>query len=741
MNWKIVLMVVGIVSLVLANTSGIASASSIDVSVNNAESKTKNTASNPIEMCAGPITPQKAEIWFTNKGPNADTYSIKASGPSGWDVEIQDEMFLDSGSAKMTDYFLVNPPFPWEVSPGDYEVLIEAQSLSVPGDSDKTTLYVKILPCFLVELSTDDDKKDMCMEGSSEVTYNIKVKNSGKWEEKYSLSSSVSWASLSKNTLELGDGDEETVILTAKPPAGTTGTQTMEVLVNSQTSYAKDSIELELEIGDCYDAEMNFVSKDGSVCFGESLTYEIEIKNLGKQDTYTISTPSWIKPDKEKVTVQQNGLGKFKLTLTPEEKGKVSFVVTVQSENDADLKESFTGEIDSEECRGVAIILSPSEKTVCAGEKIEYAVTVKNIGSIEDTFTITSNMGELEEATMTLGPDKTKTISLEIDTLDMVGKKEVKVTASTNGIKDESTSELIPENCYSAGLTITPVSMDSCPCLDMEYMVKLENTGKFTDEYAITYGNKTKKIKLEPGEKESFTLDFPVSCDMEGSYNIMAKVESENIDTKEVQSTLNIKNFDECFNVELENGESALAEIYKGDVHPVIVRNTGENKQSYTITVTGPEWLYITPNQVDDLEAGEEETVYLYVTPPFGTEGDYTATIIAKSDLSDSRFDINIKVTTNATGQEEIIIEEPEEPEEPVIGEKNETNITIGEEGSITLNLSFDEGDEPIQDGNGGIDFTGQFTAIPIWKTVAIGVITIIIIIILVIRFAILVKK
>jgi len=166
----------------------------------------------------------------------------------------------------------------------------------------------------------------------------------------------------------------------------------------------------------------------------------------------------------------------------------------------------------------------------------------------------------------------------------------------------------------------------------------------------------------------------------------------------------------------MEPKDGALAlDVCNATTVPIVMKNTGEKSSGYVLSVKeGPAWVYISPDSVY-LDSGEEKIIYLYITPPFEAEsGAYIVTVNARSDHA--QFDLRIPFTlgTNVTVHG---------------GEANITgeNVTSG----VSLNVTFPENNIT------GLIITKGDT----WKVLVVGIITILIIIILVIRFALLIKK
>ena len=440
----------------------------------------------------------------------------------------------------------------------------------------------------------------------------------------------------------------------------------------------------------------------------------------------------------ETVSVEMDQVLELGLTATPEDTGRADFTITVSSGSDPKLSESVKGALDARECRDVDISITPSEITTCSGDDAVYTVSVKNLGTTQDTFDIVSSLGTLEKDRLVLGADETKTIALTVGTGDMEGAETVTDTAESEGITDQASADLVVEKCYSAEIIFDPAEVSICPFKTVEFGIELRNTGKLANTYTLRYADVVEEgIMLNAGESRNFAYSYYVTGEMEdSSYYISAKAESERFSTS-ANATLDVKNLYSCYSTELVDGNEISVEPYKAVAVPIKIVNRGENPILQNLEVEGPNWIHVQPDSVS-LDYNEERTVYLYVSPPHGTHaGSYTAKVKAISQYGEVEHEVEVHVVGSLEGTE------GEGEGEPAVNvsdgadvtpEDNETDvirINISE-GDITLNISYE----------GGEGVTGEVVeAVPLWKTVVVGVITLVIIIILVIRFAFLVKE
>ncbi len=702
--------------VVLAGFMGSAQAyNEIGLEVTDPVGNSIGTETNPVEVCpCVPITPELVKVVVTNSGTETDTAHLSLEVPEGWTGQIQSTVTLASGESQALSLLLINPPG-CNVQAGDYVARITAES--GVNSQAKTTkeLHIRIMKCYFVSLDADPEI-NTCTEAEP-VTVDVNITNEGKWSEVVDLSANIEWAEFSETTLNLASGETKTVQVVLDPPEGFVGTQNVEIKAESQISYASDTKTTELNVLDCYDFELGLEPEEAEVCIAKKAAYTLKIKNTGiNADVYSVSSPEWVSIDGT-ASAGPDETAEINLEIAAEQAGERDFEITVSSQNDAELSKTVSGVLKVNECRDVVVIASPSEVTACRNIPADFNVIVKNRGTVEDVFELTATSGSLDKNKVVLPAKQSEEISLNIDTSDMEeGEYEISVTAATSdgSVSDTSVVKLIVENCYSAELTVTPENQSICRCTSTDYNIRIENTGELADRYTVTMDGFEKEVFLESGESEEFAVEYPITYGPGESREITVTAESDNVKLEKTV-ILGIKPEEECFDVELYaegvpmvDGAAAV-EVCNSTVVPLKIKNTGERTEIFLLSVTGPDWMYIVPEEVLTLP-GDEKDAYLYIAPPYGVEtGVYSAFVNVESANLQKELKVVVSVVPNIT-EENITIKKP--------GEKITINLT-------GTNLT------------GGV-ITGEER--PVWKTAVVAVITVIIILILVIRFVFLIK-
>jgi uncharacterized membrane protein len=655
------------------------------------------------------------EVMVTNLGGQTDTVMLSLDWPSDLGF-IKPHQTLASGEAAVISPFWIT--LPYNLEPGIYHAKVTAKS-SVSGDTITKDIEIEVMRCHSVGIVIDDDYGRSCQETQEPVVYDIEIMNQGKWSESFGLSASVDWAEFSQDSVTVESEESYIVSLVLNPPEGISpGKHTVFVTARSKESYASATASVEMDVVECLDFTAELEPESLDACLGDSRDYELTITNTGEEeDEYLIDTPDWVYPDRTRTELDAGKSATIVLIAVPEEKGTQGFEVTVTSERDLPASpKTISGVINVEECRGVAVIVSPSESAVCRGEDTELSISIKNTGGIEETFLITSTFGELSRDSVTLDAGESETTTLDVDTSDLPeGTVVIEVTASDGEITDTATAEVEVEECYTAEFSLQPDAVTVCPGAEIPYTIKVRNTGKETDNYTVEFAEESVSVSLEPGESHVINYDYEIPYIEEGRYLFTAELSSEGGISRLASSDINLKSSEACYGVELVDGPGAV-DVGKATTIDITIKNTGEQADRFTVTMDGPDWAYIEPAEVH-LGSGEEDSVYVYLSPGFGTlEGTYSVAIRAESDHASDELEIAVTVPENIT-------EAPEEPPEEEVPPEN-----------VSINVTHPGEEEP--------PITGEvIEERPFWKTAAVAVIALIIVLILILRFVLLFKK
>ena len=656
----------------------------------------------PIHGSVCPSDTLSFVVTLTNYDDVTHTYSVFLKAPNGWSglpdphggVPPSLEKTLASGEKKSLNVY-ATPPI--SEKPGKYSLKIVAEG---GNERVEQPLTIELLRCHDVLIEVDEII-EICEE--TDFKYSFEVTNNGKEAEEFEVTISRSWdEKFFKESVMIGSGETGEISVNATSPEES---GRITVKAESKESYAKDEKQTQVNVKKCYDLDASLQPTEASACLGGSSKFSLTITNLGTaSDTYSISLPDWVVPSQESVMVESGEEESVSLSAYPEFEGKTSFDITLSSQNDPKLKKTLTGNVEAIECKGVTVIVSPASQEVCKGIPANLKVTVKNTGTVYDSYDLETNAGTLGNNKVSIEPGEIEEVSLTVNTKELeFGENMITVKGTSGETSDQNTVSLLVENCFSADFGVSPEKPEVCAGDEIDYTLVLKNVGDFEDDYTfVVEDEEIGYAQLEPNELKMFStkmkMDFP-----EGEYNITFKVVSEYV-SKEAVSTVTVKSKDECYKVEVSSEDLEVrVEPGKGTVLAVKVKNTGGRTDSYSLELEGPKWVYLSEDSVS-LEGDEEAYVYLYISPGYEVENK-TYDISLKAESANSVDRINFRVGAGVEPEPAEVTEEP--------GITLETGIPTGAIVGVT--------------GNTG-------------KVVLLAVIVLLIIVILAVKFVLFVK-
>ena len=700
----------------------------------------------PLSTSACPCTTiSEVRVFVTNLGSVSDTYDLSLVLPAGWGTGFigtyQGGHMLTLGSqekSKEGDITVYITPSCTAES-GIYPAKVVAKNRRT-GETIEKTFMIDILTCRGVAITAP--LMDMC-EGVAD-SYTFSVGNIGKVTEAFDVSVSAAWGELSRQSVTLGPNEATDIKLSLDVPNEYKGIQKLDIEVTSQSSYAQTKRTVELNIRDCYKFTAYPTDAVKSACIGDEARFVFVVENNGLEaDTYTIATNDNVELDRAVVTIAPKGQESIRVTAKSFETGTTGFELQVASEKKPEQRQSVRGKLNTKECKSVAIM--PGEgsvvaQDVCYGKTAQFRFKVQNTGTIFAVFELSADAGTLSETEVSLEPGESRTITLTVDTeseMKISDTKYITVKAVSGSTENEYNLELTAANCYGASLEITSDDEDRqiCVCDNVDYVVTVKNNGDLKDDYNLEFLGKTEIFSLEPGEHKEFSYVYGTLGKEPGLKEFTAVLTSKYVSLQKTVQ-LNLEELEECYDVDIRvNGvdqkniqsqtieNTKKVEICEGVSFSLSVTNVGSKADSYVLTAEGPEWVFLSENNII-LGVGEERKIYVYAAPEYGTDlGVYTMDVKVESQKN-AKDGVGLVVNVIEKGT---ATELPPEAEPLTNQTGNVTNETIGdittgnETSNITVNMTIPTGAFTITDVSG--------------RAAIIGLIALAIIAILVIRF------
>jgi hypothetical protein len=585
-------------------------------------------------MCQCETVRENYEVCATETG----TYSVLVEGEvSDW-IDIAPKT-LDLVEGECKNVYLFVTPICY-ANAGTY-----TSQLKILGpETRERNLTINVEQChtFNYTISPLENTSNPCESN----IYNIKVKNTGKFADEFSLTQTGvedSWVEYPRETFILNPNEEINSILELKTECSTNpGAYNFSLNLSNTKTNASQTKNLIQNINGFASLNLD-VQNSINICSEEGGQMSLIIKNESTlEDTIniSISNSDFLSIDTSSLTIPAGEVGEATITLAKTDPKDTNFVVTVHSNNyDAEYVERV--DVLFEDCYNIGIERKTEQTNYCIGENTQsYAVS--NFGTKKADIIISTTGIESDDKIISLDAGTERDISLNFSAVE--GQLPVEISVGTDYSQDSVEYTLNFENCYGSELIVPDVAV--CANTETERTITLKNNGTKDQTYSLSTNADwivlPSEVSLNPESETELIMQLNVPENLEGTYTVTA--ESANA---ELQRNLNISLLatENCYGFDVEK-EKQIVDVNccSGEIVEILLRNTGEFEQELTLEKIAPEWVSFSEDSVT-LAKGEEETIYVYFSPPAGTNGTLIAQILIKNQEEISKtinFDLDV---------------------------------------------------------------------------------------------------
>lgn len=464
------------------------------------------------------------EVNVENTGSVKDVYSLSSKAS---EVRIAPrEVELEPGQSETVNVWY-NPSQDKEA--GTYSFSVTATSRGT-GDRYSVEGIVNVIKNHEVDVTASTDSRTACI--GEKVTYNIEVTNDGIQKEEFALS--TDFGQLSRETVSLEDGESQTVklVVSADRPVE----RNFNVVAASKTSYAQSIENLDFESVVCYDSEVSTTPKQQEVAAKTEAEYKVTVRNTGtKADTFTLSTSRGELEDTE-LSVNGKSSKSTTLSYTPTKLGDQKINVEASGTSTA------TGQVVAKVYNGMdqKVSFESSSRTACEDQSATYTVTVENTGESKETYSLSSNRGELSETEVTLDEGESTEVEVTVSSENhKIGKTvPVKVTATAASYgkpKKSAASDFTPENCWDLKMNVVPKVASAGENRSVVYEVRLQNPGTKENTYTVSQDGpswisiKPEEVSVSAGEQETVYMYAGIPFEKEGTVKMTVTGEGNQV--------------------------------------------------------------------------------------------------------------------------------------------------------------------------------------------------------------------
>ena len=466
------------------------------------------------------------EVEVENIGPVDDVYEMQHNYPGEISIAPR-RIELESGQSKTVNVWF-NPRVTRDA--GTYSFQIDAKSRA-DGQTYSTNGRVNVIKDHQVALSAPQSAV-VCRDENAR--YEIEVTNDGIQQEEFALT--TEFGELDRERVNLDQGESTTVILTASSSEVTE--ESFNVRSSSTTSYATETINMQFEAENCFESEVSVTPETQETAAFTESEFDVTVRNLGtRPDEFSLSSQRG-ELSTTVLSVQPGTTAVSTLRYTPTELGEQE--LTVEASGTSNAERTVT--VDAYNGMSSNIEFD-SSRTVCRDESTTYTVTVENDGEAEETFQLSSNIGEVLEEEVTLEAGESIETGLDVNASEMGdGEHEVVFSSEASTFEDPVNSDettFTVENCWDVEMNIVPEIASAGENMSTIYEVKLSNPGTRENTYRLTHQGpewisiRPETVTVAAGQTESVYMYAGVPFEKKGQVEITAVAEGNEVRTSQ----------------------------------------------------------------------------------------------------------------------------------------------------------------------------------------------------------------
>ena len=462
-------------------------------------------------------------------------------------------------------------------------------------------------------------------------SYEVEIENVGPVEDTYTFtSSSTSEIDIAPQKIDnLEPGASETVNVWYNPSQDRDeGTYSYTLTATSRATGDSYTGQITAEVIREHDVNIEVSETSQTVCRGEQATYTMEVTNDGiQQEEYQLST-DYGQLSQNTVTLEDGETKEVTLTATSQEEAQESFNVRATSTTSyAQTIQNI--QFNAETCYSSETSVTPEDQEVAAGNAASYDVTIRNTGTNEDEFTLSSNTGEFTENPVTVEGESSETVQLQV-TPEELGQTNIELSSEGKSSSTSSAS-LNSYNGNDMDVSFEAGTVNVCETDQASVNALVENTGETEETFTLQTDRgtiQTEELTLEPGESDTVETVVDATQLETGSHEVTVTATASTFEEpkKSQTSTVNVEN---CWDISMNVvPQVASAGENRSTVYEINLENTGTRENTYELSYTGPEWVSIKPDNVT-VERGQTGNAYMYAGIPFKKEGNVQITATA----------------------------------------------------------------------------------------------------------------
>ncbi len=485
------------------------------------------------------------------------------------------------------------------------------------------------------------------------------------------------WSTVVPSGVILGPGEQKVIYTYVTPGKNAVpGIYTLD-LVSSGAGQVK-TVSHPVTIKSCYGAQLATLDAQKSVCPLELSKFEFELKNSGQyRETFDLSVEGILK---DKVSMSDTAItldkGQTKKIIAfvtgPEDAGEFGFTIVAKAKSSS-IVESFNAKLQVNPCFDFLVEVERSAYDFCEHTVQEVPIKITNRGTATNDFDLNLNGPEwakLDNRFLQLKPGESKIVTL--------------VMAPDFGIQGDSTVSLdvAPEKgrlkavhdfnvnvrkCNAVGVNIIEDKTRVCNGISGSFETVVKNLGESNKEFRlqmqapgwVTLGQAAPVFTLKSLEEKKLFIRMDPGLDVAPGIQkvrvgVSATDESSVTAFSEDNIDVEIVGVEGCFRPSIEVDKDNVVVFFDAtSTLPFAIKNNGITAAEYNVVVSGSASNFVQLNpSVVRVEPGRSEIVYMYIAPSSQIAlGDYEAVLSVR--LKDSDFLVSQRIGIGITDNPE----------------------------------------------------------------------------------------
>jgi len=601
------------------------------------------TGENALGMCQCETTKEVYQVCANTTG----TYGVSVEGTAAeWFSIAPTSVSLNAGQCE--DIFVFVTPKCYATA-GNFNT-----TLNLTGsESASKDIAVRVDQCHTFNYAvTPTSNESKACEAN---TYNIYVKNTGAFTDEFVLNQSGladSWVTYPRTKFVLTPNEElnTTLVVDSTCTADATTYPFTLGLSNTRTNAAKTE-NLSFTISD-FVSQANTFPSTLTTCSESAKEFTFNVKNLSdKNDVFTLAlnAPEAISLSTNTIELASNETAQITLTVAQTEP-LTGFIGLTITSSGYGKEYAASSELDIQDCYAHSIARVSAQNVNCIGAN-EEKVLITNLGTKDSTMTLSVTGITTESQQITIAANTAEEIVLPYNKTEV---ENVIVSVTTNsGYNQEAIDyNLEFEDCYGTNL-IAP-SLSVCRGKITTESIVITNNGTKTQNYSLETNAdwialEKSSFTLNTGEEEEITMNLTVPQTLQDNYTVKAISDNVTIQRSLPVTVLPVEN---CYAFEpVRETKNLDVNCCSGEIAELTLKNNGQFDQTINLSKEAPEWVSFSEDEVV-IGEGEEKIIFVYFSPPAGTNGVVTSiiNIVNQKDVSQT-IDYNLNVIGGNCGE------------------------------------------------------------------------------------------